>query len=145
MKRQKKKLLKHISTEHQLPIRPFTHKPYKDNTEASTSGRSSAGKYNQLYTLPRWRKIRANQLKREPLCKYCMDAGTTTSATICDHIEPHRGNMIKFWSGPFQSLCKSCHDSHKKAFEQSGRVIKRIGVDGYPVEQQLKERIDHDI
>jgi len=53
---------------------------------------------------------------------------------VCDHIEPHRGNMVKFWNGPFQSLCKQCHDSVKQAFEKSGKVIKKIGLDGYPIE-----------
>jgi 5-methylcytosine-specific restriction enzyme A len=27
-------------------------------------------------------------------------------ATICDHVEPHRGDVNKFWLGPFMSLCK---------------------------------------
>jgi hypothetical protein len=125
----------HTSTEPLLPNRPNTHKPYK-NTCGSDSGssRTSAGKFSKLYTLTRWRKIRSHQLKIEPLCRICISNGIITPATICDHIEPHRGDMIKFWNGPFQSLCKQCHDSHKQKFEKSGSGYRKIGIDGYPVE-----------
>jgi hypothetical protein len=39
-------------------------------------------------------------------------------ATECDHIQPHRGDPVKFYSGPFQSLCKSCHS--KKTDQEIG-------------------------
>ena len=114
-----------------MPIKAVTHKPYKK----SNKPRERAGKYSHLYRTPRWRKIRAHQLTIEPLCQLlCKEAGIDTPATVCDHVEPHRGDMVKFWNGPFQSSCKQCHDSVKQAFEKSGKVIRKIGVDGYPVE-----------
>lgn len=67
----------------------------------------------------------------------CIDDGQTTIATICDHIEPHRGDMAKFWSGPFQSLCKPHHDVTKQSIEKGGAGKKpraRTGVDGWPTE-----------
>jgi len=116
-----------------VPKKSETHKPYKIQSSKEASVDRS-GRFNILYQNPRWRKIRANQLKIEPLCRICLHDGLTTPATICDHIEPHRGNLIKFWNGPFQSLCKVCHDSKKQTLEKSGRVIKKIGVDGYPID-----------
>ena len=73
--------------------------------------------YSGLYATSRWRKLRQTQLFKEPLCAMCKAQGRITEATVVDHIEPHRGDMDKFWHGPFQSLCKRCHDSHKQRFE----------------------------
>jgi hypothetical protein len=63
----------------------------------------------------------------------CERQGKIRLATICDHVEPHRGDEAKFWSGPFQSLCKPHHDSDKQALEKSGKVRIATGEDGWPV------------
>jgi 5-methylcytosine-specific restriction enzyme A len=111
-----------------MPIKS-THGMHQD----ASALHDRSGRHNKMYQDPRWKRIRAHQLKIDPLCRICERDGVVTPATICDHIEPHRGNVVKFFSGPFQSLCKMCHDSAKKAFENSGKVIKKIGLDGYPV------------
>jgi 5-methylcytosine-specific restriction enzyme A len=36
-----------------------------------------------------------------------------TSKLVCEHVEPHPGGVVKFWAGPFQTLCKLCHDGQK--------------------------------
>lgn len=112
-----------------MPTKPGTHRPIKQDR----SPRERAGQYSHLYRTQRWRKIRAHQLMMHPLCEICLLNLTVKIATICDHIEPHRGDMVKFWNGPFQSLCETCHNSVKQAFEKSGKVVRKIGVDGYPV------------
>lgn len=63
----------------------------------------------------------------------CRADGIIKEATVCDHIEPHKGDLVKFWNGPFQSLCKLCHDSKKQAMEKGGTAPRKIGNDGYPV------------
>jgi hypothetical protein len=83
------------------------------------AGAGDAGKYSVLYTHSRWRKLRLRQLEDEPACRMCAAEGHLVLASICDHMEPHRGDMLKFWSGPFQSLCKRHHDSTKQAQERS--------------------------
>lgn len=72
------------------------------------------------YKSTAWKKIRLRQLKMEPLCRFCRKSGIITEADTVDHIMPHRGNMELFFSGPFQSLCKSCHSSQKQRLEKSG-------------------------
>ena len=57
----------------------------------------------------RWQQFRARYLVQHPLCVECGKHGRVTAATDVDHITPHRGDMIKFWQGPFQSLCGPCH------------------------------------
>jgi 5-methylcytosine-specific restriction endonuclease McrA len=51
----------------------------------------------------------------------CHHVIADTSQLVCDHVEPHRGDARRFWAGPFQTLCKPCHDSAKQAAEQAMR------------------------
>nr|WP_245581848.1 hypothetical protein [Phyllobacterium phragmitis] len=41
-----------------------------------------------------------------------------SSQLVCDHVTPHRGDEELFWSGPFQTLCKPCHDRDKQRMER---------------------------
>ncbi|MDJ0922107.1 MAG: hypothetical protein QNI84_13350 [Henriciella sp.] len=86
-----------------------------------------------LYKTSRWKQRRKRQLAAQPLCEMCLARGITTLATIADHVEPHRGDPIKFFEGELQSLCKSDHDSLKQQQEKSG-FHRAIGVDGLPVD-----------
>jgi len=94
-----------------------------------------AGQYSKLYTTTRWRKLRCEQLKKEPLCEMCKSHGKVIVATVVDHEEPHRGDIRKFWKGPFSSLCKHCHDSHKKRFENGGGVMG-CDAEGFPLDPE---------
>jgi len=58
-----------------------------------------------------WRKARRLYLSDNPLCKGCLGRGKVNGATVVDHIEPHRGDMVLFWMrSNWQPLCKCCHD-----------------------------------
>lgn len=72
----------------------------------------------KLYKTGRWYALRARQLRDHPLCAMCEAEGMITAAIICDHVHPHRGDVVKFWSGPFQSLCKAHHDGAKQREER---------------------------
>lgn len=50
----------------------------------------------------------------------CEREGKITAASVCDHVDPHRGDPVKFWFGPFQSLCQPHHDSTKQKAEARG-------------------------
>ena len=86
---------------------------------------------NRWYSTTRWARIANLQLLEHPLCKYRLERGIVMAATICDHVEPHRGDVNKFWLGPFQSLCKRCHDSAKRLVET--RFLPDVGLDGWPL------------
>lgn len=81
--------------------------------------------YHAWYTLPVWtRKLRPQQLVREPFCRVCAreypagDPRSRTRATVVDHIVPHRGDWSLFVDpSNHQSLCKHHHDQ-KTAREQ---------------------------
>lgn len=87
--------------------------------------------YKRWYYTSRWRKLRADQIHREPLCAMCLPR--VVEAKVCDHVEPHKGDEAKFWAGPFQSLCFTCHNSSKQRMERGNRPPKRwTGSDGWP-------------
>lgn len=90
--------------------------------------------WRHLYKTAAWQRLRGSQLAQEPLCRYCSEMGRTTAATVCDHIEPHKGDEALFFDPcNLQSLCKQCHDSVKQREEHLG---VRIGADasGYPLD-----------
>lgn len=52
-------------------------------------------------------------------------------ATDVDHIEPHRGDRLKFWHGDLQSLCKACHG--RKTAKDNGKTVRPdVNVNGEP-------------
>lgn len=93
--------------------------------------RRDAAPWRAWYKAPAWRRIRRNQFKAEPNCRFCAELGRIRAATIVDHVRPHRGNWLAFWAGPFQSLCKDCHDGRKQREERDG-FSRRVGEDGWP-------------
>ena len=87
----------------------------------------------RLYKKERWRKIARAQLQKHPLCKFCLELGQVTPATVADHVEPHKGDPMKFWFGALQSLCKQHHDSGKRNIELHG-YSDDVGDDGWPTD-----------
>jgi 5-methylcytosine-specific restriction endonuclease McrA len=96
-------------------------------------GKSQQGKYHSWYTSSKWQKRRAHQLKIEPLCRKCTDAGRVTAARVADHIGPHNGDYNSFFTGDLQSLCFNCHDRFKRIQDLRGYDVK-FGADGWPLD-----------
>jgi 5-methylcytosine-specific restriction enzyme A len=75
-----------------------------------------------------WEKARKAWLEKHPDCVDCLEEGIVTSATVVDHIVPHKGDMTLFWdSKNWQSMCTP-HHSKKTAREDGGfgnRIIHR--------------------
>lgn len=88
---------------------------------------------SKLYKTARWQRMREAQLSAQPLCEICLEADEVTVANTVHHKEGgHKGDEAKFWNGPFQSLCASCHSRHGK-LEDHGKTAIRFGADGYPL------------
>ena len=88
---------------------------------------------SKLYNTQRWKRWRRQWIEAHPLCALCEARGKITAATVCDHVEPHGGDPGRFWAGPFQSLCKLCHDGAKAELERSG-TLRGAGLDGMPLD-----------
>ena len=78
--------------------------------------------HTHLYNCTRWRKLRAAQLSKEPLCKMCAEQDDVEPATVADHVKPHNGDLKLFWYGELQSLCAMCHSSIKQSEEKTGQA-----------------------
>lgn len=70
------------------------------------------------YSSARWQKLRAAELRDEPLCAYCLAKGKVVEANVRDHVHPHRQDEHLFWYGERQSLCTPCHSSVKQREER---------------------------
>jgi len=89
--------------------------------------------WRRWYDLACWAKLRAHQLRVQPLCRMCLAKGSVSAATIVDHIEPHRGDWNKFRLGKLQSLCEPCH-REKSGNDARGGYSIEVGSDGLPVD-----------
>ncbi len=97
-----------------MPDRIPTWRPPGAPTRQQQTQRYDAARANlphrKLYADVRWRKAAKWQLAVHPLCVDCEAAGFTVLASVCDHIQPHHGDLELFWSSDnWQSLCASCH------------------------------------
>jgi 5-methylcytosine-specific restriction endonuclease McrA len=88
---------------------------------------------DRKYKTAHWQRLRRHQLRIEPLCKFCLERGIVTPATIADHIEPHKGDVNSFFLGKLQSLCWSCHSGQKQQIEKKG-YYKGCDVRGMPLD-----------
>lgn len=82
---------------------------------------SPSSSYSGLYSHRAWRRRRDAHLLAEPCCRLCHAIdGRIVPATVADHIVPHQGDRVAFFTGELASLCKSCHDSRKAMMEHQG-------------------------
>lgn len=86
----------------------------------------------------RWYRLRAHQLKLQPLCAHCKLKGKVEPATVVDHIIAHKGDLARFWDTTnLQSLCTSCHDRKTRdEKEQAKPFIRGTRPDGMPVDKR---------
>jgi 5-methylcytosine-specific restriction endonuclease McrA len=67
-----------------------------------------------------WRKARLAYLITHPYCCQCREAGFDRTATVVDHVTPHKGNDRLFWDRTnWQPLCQHHHNSTKQRQERS--------------------------
>jgi len=71
----------------------------------------------------RWKRIRAQTLQAEPLCRLCLAAGRTVAATIVDHIVPLADGGTHATAN-LQPLCKRCHDAVKTPADAAARKAR---------------------
>jgi 5-methylcytosine-specific restriction protein A len=119
-----------------------------------TDGRRSSARQRGYDA--RWDRAAAAFKIEHPLCIGCQAIGQVKAAELVDHVEPHKGDMIKFWNvAMWQSACRWHHDVIKpqleRMYEQGEigltelrldsataiklsrqREAKPIGFDGWP-------------
>lgn len=87
--------------------------------EKNAAPASASGLYNS-----RWRRLRAQHLKANPLCVMCKRDGRIHPATEVDHIIKHNSDRALFFDpNNWQSLCSDHHRGTKARQERSGKLV----------------------
>lgn len=90
-----------------------------------------------LYKTKRWQAIRRATFKKNPSCvMHLAETGERIPSTVCDHVTPHRGDVVKFWRGPFQGLCVDCHNRKKQREEHEGFSRLIDPATGWPMDDR---------
>ena len=106
-------------------------KPWKFervNVQRPKQTSDEAKRRKKLYSLTRWRQLRAWHIRHNPLCAECARLGLVTPAEVVDHIRGHRdpGWEARFFDAAnLQSLCHPCH-AVKTAIETGWGGYRRI-------------------
>ena len=88
--------------------------------------------WRKWYSTARWKALRHDRLTEQPLCERCLLQEIVTPATVVHHLVPHRGDLVKFWSGPFENLCAPHHNSQGQ-MEDHGKVVMQFDAAGWPI------------
>lgn len=89
--------------------------------------------WRALYKTRRWQDIRRRELAAHPLCQRCEAYGVLVPAVHVHHVVAHKGDRARFFAGPFECLCETCHNRDAQR-EERGRPVQAIGVDGWPLD-----------
>lgn len=111
-----------------MPIKPPTFRTRAQAAQADQARRDydarrlAESETRKLYNTPEWRAIRRQTLEGARwMCQTpgCRAVHTKAHPLHCDHVVPHRGDAEKFFAGPFQALCETCHNSAKQREEKA--------------------------
>ena len=101
--------------------RVLGQRPKAERRQRYDRERTQAKPWRSWYGLAVWKRTRERQLEVEPLCRRCKVKGLVVLATVVNHMVAHRGDWALFIAGPFESLCKTCHDGEVQREERGGR------------------------
>lgn len=103
---------------------------------ARTQRSAEAETYRAWYKTARWQRLRAQQLRQEPLCRRCKREGRITAATVAHHVVAHKGDERLFFDASnLAASCKPCHDTIEQSIERLG-YEKGCDADGNPVDPE---------
>lgn len=105
----------------------------RDRGQRHDQMRRAQKPWRKWYNLPLWKTIRRDQLERQPLCERHLKRNEVVAATVVHHVHQHNGSWALFIQGPFESVCKGCHDGEIQQEEAAGCSMQ-IGDDGWPVD-----------
>lgn len=91
----------------------------------------------EFYRSSHWRKLRSIILKKSPLCKYCLNKGIITPASVCDHIIDIKYAPDKrLDSSNITTLCEKCHN------EKSSREAVNSELDMHLLNRKWNIKIE---
>jgi len=103
-----------------MPMRPQTFRSHSQPSQAVISAEYDArrGSARERGYSAAWDKASAAFRRSHPLCLGCEAAGRLEVSAVTDHVEPHKGNQVKFWNADmWQACCAWHHDVVKQKLE----------------------------
>lgn len=98
-----------------MPNRPKTHKPIGPSAEQVRAAAPGRAARKRFYDSVAWQSARAEQLKREPLCRECARRGDVVPACEVDHVIPLEHGGAPLDQSNLQSLCKVDHSTKTRS------------------------------
>lgn len=88
--------------------------------------------YIKLINSARWKRLRADKLRANPVCEECAARDVSTLATEVHHVTPVESvagelamTRLMFNRMNLQSLCHACHSEiHRRAFSHSKEAVQ---------------------
>lgn len=101
--------------------------------------------HDRFYLSPEWKRARAKQLRRVPVCEVCLRIGVRTIAAEVDHVTARRMGGAGFDPNNLQSLCRLHHSQKTAHGPEAGPIASAhaftlAGADGYPVSALPEQR-----
>lgn len=80
------------------------------------------GQWDDMYNSPKWKVLRAQKLKEQPLCEICGN-----KATQVHHKIPHKGDWELFLDeSNLMSICFDCHNKETRREMEELKKQRRI-------------------
>lgn len=88
--------------------------------------------YIKMINSARWKRLRAEKLRANPVCEECAANGFSTLASEVHHVTPVESvagvaamERLMFNRMNLQSLCHACHaEIHRRAFSHSKEAVQ---------------------
>ncbi len=91
----------------------------------------------------RWDKAAATFKRRHPCCLGCAAIGKHARTEVVDHVEPHKGDQIKFWNTAlWQPACAWHHNAIKPELERLF-FLGQASVDDLWLNSELAKRLSN--
>jgi 5-methylcytosine-specific restriction protein A len=108
----------------------------RESNRLTDAARRHEHKHRAEYSTRKWKAFRLQQLRAHPLCAYHLKRNQYVPAGIFDHVNPKdKYSLETFYRGPFQSLCKGCHDSAGQKEDKRGHIIG-CDIHGVPLDPE---------
>lgn len=104
-----------------------------DSRRLADRKRSEQLPWRKWYATARWKAMARAQRAKAPWCEPCRREGRSRPFHAADHVIPHHGDPVLFWTGKLQSCCEHCHNANKQREEHEG-FSRAIGEDGWPAD-----------
>jgi 5-methylcytosine-specific restriction endonuclease McrA len=127
-------------------------KTWRREPDSDSGGKKRGGskqsttQWRHLYASHRWRVASENfrTWPEHALCADCLAAGEIVPSKVVDHIEPHNGDLVKFWDETnWRALCIACHSAKTLDDQYEERTGKKRPRKGFDVNGEPLDRNHH--